>query len=62
MAVLKLLSHVTSVSCLFFFLINFRVNIIKSEGNAQHLLHDLGVPSLILHFMSKEVCALYFWY
>lgn len=33
---------------------NFRVNIINSEGNAQHLLHDLGVPSLILHFMSTE--------
>ena len=61
MTVLKLLSHVIYY-CFLFFLINFRVNIINSEGNAQHLLHDLGVPSLILHFMSTEVCALYFWY
>ncbi|GFG35523.1 hypothetical protein Cfor_12790 [Coptotermes formosanus] len=34
-----------------------KVDIINSEGNAQHLLNDLGVPSLILHFTNTEVCT-----
>lgn len=30
------------------------VNVVNSEGNAQQLLHVLGVPSLLLQFMSTE--------